>query len=117
MTDILSVVRAVLMDDDAGRDLARAILADKPILVLDEATSSLDSLSESYIQEGLERLLSGRTSIVIAHRLSTIKKADRILVIEEGRIVEQGSHEELVKKDGGAYRQLYELQAGGFIGE
>lgn len=97
--------------------LARAILADRPILVLDEATSSLDSLSETYIQQGLEYLMGSRTSIVIAHRLSTIKRVDRILVIEGGRIVEQGSHVELLAKDGGMYRQLYELQAGGFIGE
>ncbi len=97
--------------------IARAILADTPILVLDEATSSLDSLSESYIQEGLEYLMKSRTSIVIAHRLSTIKKADRILVIEDGKIAEEGTHAELVAKENGAYRQLYELQAGGFIGE
>ncbi len=97
--------------------IARAILADKPILVLDEATSSLDSHSEAFIQEGLERLMQGRTSIVIAHRLSTIKKADRILVIEDGHIVEEGPHDVLVKRESGAYRALYELQAGGFLGE
>ncbi|HLD71354.1 MAG TPA: ABC transporter ATP-binding protein [Candidatus Peribacteraceae bacterium] len=97
--------------------IARAILADKPILVLDEATSSLDSLSEQYIQEALGTLMDGRTSIVIAHRLSTIKKADRILVIEHGQIIEEGSHTELLTKENGIYRQLFELQAGGFIGE
>ncbi len=97
--------------------IARAILADRPILVLDEATSSLDSLSEQYIQEALGTLMEGRTSIVIAHRLSTIKRADRILVIEHGKIVEEGSHAELLTKEKGIYRQLYELQAGGFIGE
>ncbi len=97
--------------------IARAILADKPILILDEATSSLDSLSEQYIQEALGTLMEGRTSIVIAHRLSTIKQADRILVIEHGQIAEQGSHAELLTKENGIYRQLYELQAGGFIGE
>ncbi|NOS66827.1 MAG: ABC transporter ATP-binding protein [Candidatus Peribacteraceae bacterium] len=97
--------------------IARAILADKPILILDEATSSLDSLSEQYIQEALATLMEGRTSIVIAHRLSTIKRADRILVIEHGQIVEHGSHAELLAKEKGIYKQLYELQAGGFIGE
>ncbi len=97
--------------------IARAILADKPILVLDEATSSLDSLSEQYIQDALGTLMDGRTSIVIAHRLSTIKKADRILVIEHGQIIEEGSHAELLTKENGIYRQLFELQAGGFIGE
>ncbi|MBI1812497.1 ABC transporter ATP-binding protein [Candidatus Peregrinibacteria bacterium] len=97
--------------------IARAILANKPILVLDEATSSLDSLSEGYIQDALVHLMEGRTTIVIAHRLSTIKRADRILVIERGQIVEEGSHRELLGREGGIYRQLYELQAGGFIGD
>ncbi len=97
--------------------IARAILADRPILVLDEATSSLDSLSEQYIQEALGTLMDGRTSIVIAHRLSTIKRADRILVIEHGKITEEGTHAELLKIPDGIYRQLYELQAGGFLGE
>jgi len=97
--------------------IARAMLADKPILILDEATSSLDSLSEKYIQEALEYLMEGRTTIVIAHRLSTIKKADRILVIENGQIVEEGPHSTLVNLEGGVYRHLFELQAGGFIGE
>ena len=95
--------------------IARAILADKPILVLDEATSSLDSASELHIQEGLKELMKGRTAIVIAHRLSTIKAVDRIVVIENGEILEQGSHSELLKLDGGLYRELYELQAGGFM--
>ncbi|HLD07908.1 MAG TPA: ABC transporter ATP-binding protein [Candidatus Peribacterales bacterium] len=97
--------------------IARAILADTPILILDEATSSLDSLSEKYIQEALEFLMRGRTTIVIAHRLSTIKKVDRILVIEHGEIVEEGTHSALIRKEGGVYRGFYELQAGGFIGE
>lgn len=97
--------------------IARALLADKPILVLDEATSSLDSLSELYIQEALGKLMQGRTSIVIAHRLSTIKQADRIIVIDKGKIIEQGTHTELLRREGGVYRHLFELQAGGFIGE
>lgn len=97
--------------------IARAILADAPILVLDEATSSLDSLSETYIQEALSHLMEGRTTIVIAHRLSTIKKVDRIVVIEEGNIAEQGTHEDLLQKEKGVYRHFYELQSGGFLGE
>jgi len=97
--------------------IARAILADCPILILDEATSSLDSVSESLIQDALTKLMAGRTSIVVAHRLSTIKQADRILVFEDGEIVEEGDHATLVAKDGGRYRKFFEMQAGGFIGE
>jgi subfamily B ATP-binding cassette protein MsbA len=89
--------------------IARAILRDPPILILDEATSSLDTVSEQLIQEALSRLLAGRTVFVIAHRLSTVHDADRILVLEEGRIVEQGSHAQLYAA-GGVYRQLYDLQ-------
>lgn len=91
--------------------IARAILADTPILILDEATSSLDSISEYYIQKALEHLVQGRTTIIIAHRLSTIRSADRILVFEGGRIIEQGRHEELLARDGSRYRKLYEMQA------
>ena len=97
--------------------IARAMLADTPILVLDEATSSLDSSSEKLIQDALKKLIRRRTTIMIAHRLSTIKSADRILVFEKGKIIESGSHTQLVRKKGGLYRKLYELQAGGFIGE
>ena len=89
--------------------IARAILADPRILVLDEATSSLDSESEALIQDGLRSLRRGRTTFVIAHRLSTIHSADQILVIEDGEIVERGTHDELLAL-GGRYRQLYDKQ-------
>jgi ABC-type multidrug transport system fused ATPase/permease subunit len=89
--------------------IARAILADPRILVLDEATSSLDSESESLIQDGLRSLRQGRTTFVIAHRLSTIRSADQILVVEHGEIVERGSHSELLAL-GGRYRTLYDKQ-------
>jgi ABC-type multidrug transport system fused ATPase/permease subunit len=89
--------------------IARALLADPRILILDEATSSLDSESEALIQEGLNRLRQGRTTFVIAHRLSTIRSADQILVVESGEIVERGSHEELIAMDG-RYKQLYDKQ-------
>lgn len=95
--------------------LARAILADAPVLILDEATSSLDSVSESLIQAAVEKLIVGRTTIIVAHRLSTVQKVDRILVFDRGRIVEQGTHAELVKREGGHYRELFEHQAMGLI--
>jgi ATP-binding cassette subfamily B protein len=91
--------------------IARAILADTPILILDEATSSLDSVSEHYIQMALAELMKGRTTITVAHRLSTIKDADRILVFDKGRIAEQGTHEALLKLESAHYRRLYEMQA------
>jgi len=94
--------------------IARAILKDAPILVLDEATSSLDSESEQFIQAALKNLMKGRTTIVVAHRLSTIMQMDRIVVIESGKIIEQGKHEELVKAQEGIYQKLWNIQAGGF---
>ena len=90
--------------------IARAILKDPKILILDEATSSLDSESEKLVQEALEELMKGRTSIVIAHRLSTIRKADEIVVMEQGEIVEQGTHQELMKFTEGKYNKLIQLQ-------
>jgi ATP-binding cassette subfamily B protein len=92
--------------------IARAILAATPILILDEATSSLDSVSEHYIRDAMERLSSGRTTIVIAHRLSTIQRLDRILVFDHGRIVEDGTHAELQRRPNGLYRRLLETQNG-----
>ncbi|HNQ92676.1 MAG TPA: ABC transporter ATP-binding protein [Alphaproteobacteria bacterium] len=91
--------------------IARALLADSPVLILDEATSSLDSMSEHYIQKALERLMEGRTTITIAHRLATIRKADRILVFENGRIVEQGTHDALLGQSRSIYKRLHDIQA------
>lgn len=88
--------------------IARALLKDAPILILDEATSALDTESEHHIQQALERLMEGRTTLVIAHRLSTIEKADRILVLDQGQLVEQGTHTELLEKNG-LYTQLYKM--------
>ncbi|HSG90202.1 MAG TPA: ABC transporter ATP-binding protein [Pseudomonadales bacterium] len=95
--------------------IARAILADTPLLILDEATSSLDSITEDHIQAAIEHLLVGRTAILIAHRLSTVRKVDRILVFEAGRVVEQGSHEALMARADGVYRRLFDMQALGFV--
>jgi ABC-type multidrug transport system fused ATPase/permease subunit len=90
--------------------IARAILKDPAILILDEATSSLDAKSEMLVQQALEKLMEGRTTIVIAHRLSTIKKVDRIFVIKEGQLAEMGSHAELTQVDNGIYNNLLKLQ-------
>jgi len=89
--------------------IARAILRDAPILLLDEATSALDAESETLVQQALTRLMQGRTTLVIAHRLATVLKADRILVMDKGHIVEEGTHQSLVKK-GGIYARLARLQ-------
>ena len=94
--------------------IARAILANKKILVLDEATSSLDSETEHEIQADLERLMQGKTSIIIAHRLSTIMKADKIVVLDKGKVVQQGTHKQLISQPG-QYRKLWNLQKGGYI--
>lgn len=96
--------------------IARAILKNAPILVLDEATSSLDSESERFIQEALSSFMEGKTVFVIAHRLSTIMQMDRIVVIEAGRVVAEGTHRELIAR-GGLYRTLWDIQAGGFLGD
>jgi ATP-binding cassette subfamily B protein/subfamily B ATP-binding cassette protein MsbA len=92
--------------------IARAILRDPRILILDEPTSALDAKSEKIIQGSLDKLMEDRTTFIIAHRLSTVRKADKILVLDKGEIIESGTHDELVKKKNGAYRQLYELQIG-----
>ena len=92
------------------------MLKDAPILVLDEATSALDSESEVAIQRALESLMEGRTVIAIAHRLSTLRKMDRIIVLDNGQIAEDGTHETLAQA-GGVYQRLWEHQAGGFLTE
>ena len=90
--------------------IARAILKNPPILILDEATASLDTESERIVQDALDRLMSSRTTIAIAHRLSTVRNADEIIVMDEGRIVERGRHEDLLEKNG-YYRKLHDMQA------
>ena len=94
--------------------LVRVILKNPPLLLLDEATSALDSISEKQIQSSFESLFKGRSTIVIAHRLSTIVTADRILVLDNGNIIESGNHQELIRKNG-LYKRLYDAQLEGFI--
>ncbi|HVE06589.1 MAG TPA: ATP-binding cassette domain-containing protein, partial [Paraburkholderia sp.] len=91
--------------------IARAFLADAPVLIFDEATSSLDSESEVLIQQSMERLMAGRTTLVVAHRLSTVRSLDRLLVLERGRIVEEGPHDRLIELPDGLYRRLFTRQA------
>ena len=95
--------------------IARAILADPAILIMDEATSALDTNSERAIQLAMDRFLLGRTAFIVAHRLSTIRNATKIVLLDKGRIVECGSHDELVKLPDGRYRKLYETHAGARI--
>lgn len=90
------------------------MLTTSPILILDEATSSLDSVTEKFIQDSLEHLMQNRTIIVIAHRLSTLAKMDRILVFDQGKVVEEGTHSELMSKKG-HYAKIWGMQAGGFL--
>jgi ATP-binding cassette subfamily B protein len=90
--------------------IARALLIDPPILILDEATSSVDSETEKEIQKALDNLVQGRTTIAIAHRLSTLHRADRLVVLDRGQVVEEGNHDELMAREG-AYFRLYEAQA------
>jgi ATP-binding cassette subfamily B multidrug efflux pump len=97
--------------------IARAFLKDAPILILDEATSALDSETEAAIQKSFAELSRGRTTIAIAHRLSTLRNMDRIVVIDNGKIIEQGTHATLLKKRGGMYAKLWKMQSGGFINE
>ena len=91
--------------------IARALYKDAPVLILDEATSALDTASERQVQEALQRLMAGRTTLIIAHRLSTIEHADRVLVLDQGRLVESGSHSQLLAR-GGLYARLHALQFG-----
>jgi ATP-binding cassette subfamily B protein len=93
------------------------MIKDAPILVLDEATSALDSESEKLIQSALWELMEGKTTLVIAHRLSTIQHMDRIIVLDKGKIVEEGSHSQLLKKKNGLYARLWSHQSGGFLEE
>ena len=117
---MLVIVNKHLFSVSGGQDqriaIARAILKDAPILILDEATSSLDSITESKIQEALAQVMRDKTTIVIAHRLSTLLNMDRILVFENGEIVEDGTHEELMQKNG-LFKLMWNAQVGGILPE
>ena len=93
--------------------MARAAVADPPVLILDEATSSIDTRTEKIVQEGMDKLMKGRTTFVIAHRLSTVRNSDCIMVLEQGRIIERGTHEDLIEQKG----RYYQLYTGNAIGE
>ena len=95
--------------------IARAILKDPELIILDEATSALDSESEVLVQQGLEQLVAGRSSVIIAHRLSTVMGADQILVLKEGKVIERGRHGDLANRTGGLYARLFEIQSQGWL--
>jgi ATP-binding cassette subfamily B protein len=111
-TDLAERGRNLSLGERQILSFARALAVDPDLLVLDEATSSVDPGTEERIQESLERLLAGRTAVIVAHRLSTIRSADRILVVQAGRIVQEGDHDSLYRTEG-LYRELYDLQTVG----
>merc|ERR1719183_645470 len=107
---MMSVVQNVSAGEKQRICIARAILADPPVLLLDEATSALDEVSQANVQEALNKLMKGRTTLVIAHRLSTIKDSDKIIAMKDGRVADDGTHEELLKKPDGVWKQLWTQQ-------